>query len=1030
MRVLYTKNILLTLERLKSRDISPIDAEKLIAQADKEISAKWMAYKQTYLTPREKNLADGMDELMTRSRSDLADLQIALRANDAALIGTKYDKLNPLIEQSISRLNELITLQVAVSAELYQNSKNIYAAARIRFAGLISLMVLCAIGLSYIIIRDAKRMIEELRDSNIKITISEAKCRSFIEFAGDAILIISQDLIVTDINDSASDLFGYTRDELIGMKVPELFSSGQYQDYNKRLDILRESGGTLHERIYKRKDGSEVETEINVRKLQEVGYIAIIRDISDRKKAELAIRESEKKYRYLFSNVPACIIIWDLESLQVLEVNDAIIEKYGYSREEWNNMSVLGYREPKNHDQIREFAKMMLTNDDPIRTKDWIHLKKSGEEMVMRISSHRLLYNGRKAILSLATDITAETALKKSEEKFRTLIEHAADAIFMITDDAIIFDVNQSATDLVGYAREELIGMSVLVLHPPHQQELAPTLWDTLRKQNTLLNELQLRRKDGSTVEVEISRKMLDDKTGAIAIVRDITVRKQMELQLELSEEKHRALIENISDAIVLHNENGEITYQSPSAERISGYRSHEVIGEKVFEFIHADDLHICIDSFRQSMDTPGVPIKYEFRILHRKGHFVWIEGKTINLLHNNSIKAFVVTYSDISERKIADENLLKSFKVISDYRHALDESSIVAITDPRGKILHANENFCKISKYALAELIGKDHHIINSGHHPKAFFQDLWRTISAGEIWKGEVKNKAKDGSTYWVDTTIVPFLDEQQKPFRYIAIRSDITERKKAEEEILALNESLEQKVIDRTAELQEANKALEAFSYSVSHDLRSPAAAINGFTKIILEDYASGFSDDLRELFTFIAQSGKRMSSIIDDLLTLARYDKVMPKQTKVDMALLLRSTWDNLLIYHPHRATLEISALPHAFVDPSLIEQVLINLLSNAIKYSSKKEQPVITIGYEMGDGTVTYSIRDNGAGFDMKNYNRLFGAFQRLHGSGEFEGTGVGLLLVKRIVEKHGGIVRAEGVVGEGATFYFTLPIAT
>ena len=149
--------------------------------------------------------------------------------------------------------------------------------------------------------------------------------------------------------------------------------------------------------------------------------------------------------------------------------------------------------------------------------------------------------------------------------------------------------------------------------------------------------------------------------------------------------------------------------------------------------------------------------------------------------------------------------------------------------------------------------------------------------------------------------------------------------------------------------------------------------------------------------------------------------------MPHHQQVDMEKLFRTTWDNIQTYHPNHAALKIDALPPASVDASLIEQVVVNLLSNGIKYSSKKENPVVTVSYQQGDDAITYLVKDNGAGFDMKNYNRLFGAFQRLHGANEFEGTGVGLLLVKRIIEKHGGVVRAEGVVNEGATFYFTLP---
>jgi PAS domain S-box-containing protein len=499
-------------------------------------------------------------------------------------------------------------------------------------------------------------------------------------------------------------------------------------------------------------------------------------------------------------------------------------------------------------------------------------------------------------------------------------------------------------------------------------------------------------------------------------------------------------------------------------------------------------------------------------------------------------------------EQKVRERtvDIQKQFKEISDFKFALDESCIVAITDNKGIIQHANDNFCKISKYSREELIGQDHRIINSGYHPKEFIRNLWATISKGKIWKGELRNRAKDSTIYWVNTTIVPFLDEQDKPYQYIAIRADITERKIAEEKLAAnearfrhllenmlegaqvigfdwryqyvnkslvrhgkhsknellgytimekypgiehtdvfkamqrcmneripqqlenkfvypdnthawfelsiqpvpegifilsiditerktaeeqlkqLNTLLELKVEERTAQLEAVNKELESFSYSVSHDLRAPLRSVNGYAQILLEDYGVKLDDEAQRIISNVMRSAKKMGRLIDDLLAFSRIGRRELVKSKINMNEMVQSICEELANEHPHHAQLNIKELLAAEADTTTIRQVWFNLISNAIKYSRLKESPVIEIGCEKNKQEIIYYVKDNGAGFDMSYVHKLFGVFQRLHSEEEFEGTGVGLAIVQRIILKHDGKVWAQGEEGKGATFYFTL----
>jgi PAS domain S-box-containing protein len=358
----------------------------------------------------------------------------------------------------------------------------------------------------------------------------------------------------------------------------------------------------------------------------------------------------------------------------------------------------------------------------------------------------------------------------------------------------------------------------------------------------------------------------------------------------------------------------------------------------------------------------------------------------------------------------------------------ALDEHAIVAITDPQGRITYVNDKFCAISAYARGELLGQDHRIVRSGHHPKEFIRDLWTTIAQGRVWKGELRNRAKDGRSYWVDTTIVPFLSADGQPYEYVAISGDITERRHAEEEIHMLNHTLEQRVAERTTELETANKELEAFSYSVSHDLRAPLRHIDGFAQLLKKRIESRIDETEGRFLGNIINSAKGLGTLIDELLAFSRMGRTELRQAHIDTGKLVGEVVEGLQPEtQGRRIEWRIDSLPIIHGDPSMLRQVWANLLGNAVKYTRQREVATIEISYHFNSEGHVFTVRDNGAGFDMEYAEKLFGVFQRLHSSREFEGTGIGLANVRRIVQRHGGRTWAEGVVDKGATFCFSLP---
>lgn len=378
-------------------------------------------------------------------------------------------------------------------------------------------------------------------------------------------------------------------------------------------------------------------------------------------------------------------------------------------------------------------------------------------------------------------------------------------------------------------------------------------------------------------------------------------------------------------------------------------------------------------------------------------------------------------------ERLLTERKLQASVREVMDLQTALDVHAIVSITGPDRIITHVNDKFCRISQFSRGELIGRDHSLINSNYHPESFFRNLWDTIEQGKVWTGEIRHRARDGTLYWVATTIVPFLNEQGKIRQYVSIGADITERKRAQEEIHVLNRELEERVRRRTAELENANKELEAFSYSVSHDLRAPLRTVDGFSQAVVEDYGALLPEEGLRYLKTIREGAQKMGNLIDDLLTFSRLSRLPLNRQEVSMDRLVSHVVDELRPQLDGRKIeIRTARLHPAMGDPALLKQVWVNLLSNAVKYSRKRENAVVEIGSNDSDGGPVWFVRDNGVGFDMQYAHKLFGVFQRLHRADEYEGTGVGLAIVQRVVHRHGGRVWAEAVEDRGATFYFNL----
>lgn len=391
------------------------------------------------------------------------------------------------------------------------------------------------------------------------------------------------------------------------------------------------------------------------------------------------------------------------------------------------------------------------------------------------------------------------------------------------------------------------------------------------------------------------------------------------------------------------------------------------------------------------------------------------------------------------------NEALSRSLKELADMKYALDEAAIVAITDAQGKILYVNDTFCEISKYSREELLGQDHRIINSGFHPKDFFKQLWGTIGQGQVWKGEIKNRAKDGSIYWVDTTIVPFVEEATgRPYQYIAIRKDITYLKRIEKELRLLNEGLEARVHERTAALEASNRELaetlarlqesehlrETFVSALTHDLRTPLVAERRALDL-LESLRHHLPEKLQGLTERLIRNNDDLLDMVNKLLEVYQYEagKIRLLPEAISLWTLSNDCVQQLLPLAESKSIALVNNIPESFplieADTDQLRRILVNLVGNAIQ--NLKEGDTVSLKAADLDESVELIVEDNGPGIASERLPHLFDRYFVAEQTTKKIGTGLGLSICKMIVKLHGGSIWVESTLNQGTIFHVTLP---
>jgi len=869
--------------------------------------------------------------------------------------------------------------------------------------------------------------------------------RTLLESLAEGVVVIDNTGTILLVNSRAGLMFGYAEKELVGkphsVLIPDRFRKVHEEH---EANYFAEPGirpmGQLLELSGLRSDGSEFPVEISlgfVKTTNGVLVMALVSDMTLRKLYESRLLESEELFHIQVECVKDhAVFVLDAEG-NVLNWNAGAERLKGYDEKEiiGKNFSCFYPEEERNAGKPAEMLKKAAVAGQ-IEDEGW-RIRKDGSRFWADVIITALYdENGNLRGFSKVTrDISerkkGEDALRFSEERYRALFRDNPTMIVTLDAEFTMLSVNPICACLLGYTIDELEGRSVLMLfHKDDRLAVVEQLRMCLQNHHQVYRwQFRKIHKDGTPLWVEETAQAVYGLNGALNVLvvcQDITERKRMEDEVKKAKMQFELILASAGEGIVGLDLEGNQTFVNASAAAMLGYEVNELIGKQSHSTWH----YARSDGSLYPMEKCPVYAAYKDGTIHsgeelflrRDGTAFPVNFTSRPIYYDENIAGAVLTFNDITERKRIEAALQESEER---FRATFDQAAVgIGHVGPDGRLLRINRKYCDIVGYTEEELKAMTIQEITHPHDLEASMNHF-REVLEGKLdsYTLEKRYVRKEGSIVWVNLTVSTVVGTDGKLRFAVGVVEDISARKRADEEIERLNTNL----AARAAELEDANRELEAFNYTVAHDLRKPLTVVNGYCQALREFCSDMFDEQCKGYLREAYDGTLRMNRLIDALLTFSRLAHVEPHRETVDLSAMAHQVAAELKLAEPQRkVTFLIADGVSANGDASLLRVVMDNLFGNAWKYTGIREEAVIEFGTGEIDGKPACFVRDNGAGFDNADADKIFKPFQRLPGIEECRGFGIGLATVERIIRRHGGKVWAQGELGKGATFCFTL----